>query len=180
MCLYTVKWLNSSIWSKDGTLRGTAIPGQREPGINGNEGVLHIFQSSRTEASTSRDLVSHLVQFLDGRVLTSSTKMQSAYSTTPADLTETFLVLHHTAGIPDWGICLLIYFHFPAGDQQMVKGVFWGSRVIPTESELPKSQRHEYTMSIKCIFCWKYCQIKYICLSIYISQYRNSYNYYHQ
>ena len=47
------KWLNCSIWPIDGTLRGTSNPGQSGPGINGNEGVLHIPQSFRIQTSAS-------------------------------------------------------------------------------------------------------------------------------
>ena len=35
----------------DGTLTGTTIQGQSEPGSNGNEGVRHTLQSSRTRYS---------------------------------------------------------------------------------------------------------------------------------
>ena len=34
-----VKCSNSSIWSIEGTLRGTTTPGQSGPGSNGNEGI---------------------------------------------------------------------------------------------------------------------------------------------
>ena len=37
----------------DGTLTGTTTPGQSVPEINGNEGVLHIPQSSKTGVSLS-------------------------------------------------------------------------------------------------------------------------------
>ena len=37
---------NSSIWQIDETLSGATSPGQNEPGNDGNEKVLHIFQSS--------------------------------------------------------------------------------------------------------------------------------------
>ena len=40
-------------------------PGQIAPGSNGDEGVLHIFQSSRTGASPSDGLVSYPEQSLD-------------------------------------------------------------------------------------------------------------------
>ena len=42
------KWLNSFIWLTDGLLTGTNTLGQSEPGSNGNDGVLHIPQSSKT------------------------------------------------------------------------------------------------------------------------------------
>ena len=50
----------SSIWSIDRTLSGATIPGQSEPGSNGNEGVLCIPQgSSITETSPSDCLMSY-------------------------------------------------------------------------------------------------------------------------
>ena len=50
ICLHTVKWLNCSIWPINGILTGTTTPGQSVAEINGNQEVLHIFQSSRTSA----------------------------------------------------------------------------------------------------------------------------------
>ena len=47
------EWLNSSIWSIDGTLTGTTVPDQSGPRSNSNEGVLHILKSFRIEASQS-------------------------------------------------------------------------------------------------------------------------------
>ena len=44
------KLLNISIWPKDGALTSITIPGQREPGSKGNEGVFHILQRSRIGA----------------------------------------------------------------------------------------------------------------------------------
>ena len=50
----------SSIWPIDRVLSSAATLGQREPGSNGNEGVLHIPQSSSiTETSPSDCLVSY-------------------------------------------------------------------------------------------------------------------------
>ena len=43
--------LNISTEPLKGTLTETSTPGQSEPGSNGNEGVLHIPHSSRTEDS---------------------------------------------------------------------------------------------------------------------------------
>ena len=40
------------------TLTGTTAPGQNRPGSNGNEGVFHIPQRSRTGALPSDGLVS--------------------------------------------------------------------------------------------------------------------------
>ena len=53
------KWLNSSIWSIDGTLIDITTPGQSGPGSNDSERVLHIPQSSRTGTSPSDGLVSY-------------------------------------------------------------------------------------------------------------------------
>ena len=48
-----IKWLNHFIRTIDGTLTGTNTLGQSGPGSNDNEGVLHIFQSFETAASSS-------------------------------------------------------------------------------------------------------------------------------
>ena len=51
---------NSSIWPIDRTLSGATTQGQSGPGSDGNEGVLHIRQSSNiTEASSSDFFVSY-------------------------------------------------------------------------------------------------------------------------
>ena len=51
--------LNSSVWTIDRTQSGTTTPDQSGTGSDGNEGVLHIPQSSSiTEASASNRLVS--------------------------------------------------------------------------------------------------------------------------
>ena len=47
---------NTSIWSIDRTLSKATTQGQNGPGSNGNEGVLHIFQNSKTGASPSDGL----------------------------------------------------------------------------------------------------------------------------
>ena len=47
------KWLYTSIWTIDGTQTGTTTLGQSGSGSNGNEGVIHILQSSKMRASTS-------------------------------------------------------------------------------------------------------------------------------
>ena len=49
ICLYIVKWLNSSICLIDGTLTSTSSLGQIGYRSNTNEGVLHIPQSSGFE-----------------------------------------------------------------------------------------------------------------------------------
>ena len=64
----------SSIQSINGTQTGTITLGQCRPGSIGNERVLHIPQSSRTEASSSDGLASSF-----GHSLVAD--MQSAYST---------------------------------------------------------------------------------------------------
>ena len=51
------KWLNNSIWPIDGTQTGTTTPSQGGPRSNGNEGVLHISQSSKTRVSPLDGLV---------------------------------------------------------------------------------------------------------------------------
>ena len=61
---------NSSIWPTDRTLSGASTPGQSEPGCNGNKGVLHIPQSSRTVASSSDCLVSYTGYSLGDSYLT--------------------------------------------------------------------------------------------------------------
>ena len=49
----------SNVWSIDGILSDATTPGQSEPGSNGNERILHIPQSSKTEVSLSEDLMSY-------------------------------------------------------------------------------------------------------------------------
>ena len=49
---------NSSIRPIDRTLSSATTPDQSGPGINGNDGVLHIPQNSKTEASLSDGFVS--------------------------------------------------------------------------------------------------------------------------
>ena len=50
---------NSFIWLIYRSLSGATTPGQSVPGSNGNEGVIHIPQSSRTRSSPSDCLVSY-------------------------------------------------------------------------------------------------------------------------
>ena len=72
----------TSIWPIDRTLSGAITPGQSGPGIDGNEGVLRIPQStSITGASPSDCLVSYLGHSLGG--VYPSTEKQSVYSTVP-------------------------------------------------------------------------------------------------
>ena len=72
------------IWLVCRTLLSVTAPGQSEAGGNGNKGILHIPQSSRTGASLSNDLMLYLGHMLRGRVLPFA-EMQSVYSTAPAD-----------------------------------------------------------------------------------------------
>ena len=58
--------VSSSIWSIEGTLIGTTTLGQRRSGSNGNEGVLHIPQNSKTGASQWEDLMLHPGHSLEG------------------------------------------------------------------------------------------------------------------
>ena len=65
-------------------LTDTTTPGQSGPESNGNEGVLHIPQSSRDVVSTSVGLVSYLGHSFFEGVLPSS-DVQSGYSPTPVN-----------------------------------------------------------------------------------------------
>ena len=67
--LYTVKWLNITVWLIDGTLTSTATQGQRGPWSNGNEEVLHIPKISRTGTSLSNGLESYPGHLLEWSVL---------------------------------------------------------------------------------------------------------------
>ena len=51
---------NSSIWPIDKTLSGATTAGQSGFGSNGNEGVVHIPQRSKTRASISDCIRSYL------------------------------------------------------------------------------------------------------------------------
>ena len=57
---------NSSIWPIDRTLSDATTQGQSGPRSNGNEGVLHISQGSRTGASPSGSLMSYPGHSLGG------------------------------------------------------------------------------------------------------------------
>ena len=75
---------NRSIWPIDWTLSGATTSGQSKPESDGNEGVLHIPQSSSiTEASSSDGLVSYSGHTLGESY--PSAEMQSVYSIAPAD-----------------------------------------------------------------------------------------------
>ena len=64
---------NTSIWPMDRTLSGVTTPSQSGPESIGNEGVLHILQSSTITGVSSSDC------------LVSCAEMQSVYSATLAD-----------------------------------------------------------------------------------------------
>ena len=81
---YSVYSTFSSIQPIDRALSGATTPGQSGPGSNGNEGVLHIPQSSSTAGTSPSDcLVSYPGHSLGGSY--PSAEMQSVYSTAPAD-----------------------------------------------------------------------------------------------
>ena len=79
ICLHTVY----SIWPIDMTLLNATTPGQSGPGNNGNEGVLHIHQSSKAGAWPSDGLISYPGHLWGSSY--SSVEMQSMYSTVSAD-----------------------------------------------------------------------------------------------
>ena len=92
MCLHTVKWFNSSIWPIDGTLTGVTTQSLSGPGSNGNEEVLHIPQSSRTEDSPSDGLMSYQGHLLVGSYLFA--EMQSMYSISQADWASLCVIIY--------------------------------------------------------------------------------------
>ena len=76
------KWLDSSVWPIDGTLTGITTPSQSGSGINSNEGVLHIWQISRTGSSSpdafqcyTKD--THFIWPIDGTLTSTTTQDQS-------------------------------------------------------------------------------------------------------
>ena len=77
---------NSFILSIDRTILSATTPSQGGPGCNGNEGVLSIFQKSRTRASPSECLVSYPghTLWLEGESDIYE-EIQSMYSTSTAD-----------------------------------------------------------------------------------------------
>ena len=56
--LSQVKWLNSFIWSTDGTLTASTTPGLRGPEHNANEGLVHIPQSYRSHHQMQFNVIS--------------------------------------------------------------------------------------------------------------------------
>ena len=64
---FCISWQFSSIWPIDRNLAGATIPGQSEPGSDGNERILCIPQSSSITGTSSLDcLVSYLGYSLGG------------------------------------------------------------------------------------------------------------------
>ena len=81
---------------KIGPLSGTTTPGQSGPGSNGNEGVLHIPQSSGiTRTSPSNCLVPYPGHLL-GVGSYSSSELQSVYFSAPANWAIEFWYLKTT------------------------------------------------------------------------------------
>ena len=75
--------LNSSIWPTDQTLSGATIPGPSGPGSDGNEGLLHVLQSSRDWASLPDGLISYSWHSLEESY--PSAEMLLVYFTASAD-----------------------------------------------------------------------------------------------
>ena len=85
--------LNSSIRPIDRTLSGATTSSQSRLGSNGNEGVLHIPQSSGiTGALPSDCLLTYTGHLLEGGSY-SSTEIQTVYSTAPANWVDTRMSL---------------------------------------------------------------------------------------
>ena len=82
---------NSSIWLINRTLSSATTPGQSEPGSNGNEGVLCIFQSSSITATLPLDCLMIYPGHSMVGVSYLSAEMQSVYSTAPADWSIYFI-----------------------------------------------------------------------------------------
>ena len=80
---FSISKLFSSVWPIDRTLSGATTPGQSETGSDGNEGVLHIPQSSSITGASSDCLVSYPRHSL--KVFYPSAEMYSVYFTAPAD-----------------------------------------------------------------------------------------------
>ena len=79
---------HSSFLLTDRILSSAPIPGQSGPGSDGNEGVIHILQSSSiTRASPSDSLMSNSGHSLMG-VVSLSAEMQSVYCTAPSNWAE--------------------------------------------------------------------------------------------
>ena len=76
---------NGSIWLIDHILSGATTPGQSEPGSNGSDGVLCIFQCSSITGAVPSDCLVFNPGHLLKEVSYSSAEIQSVYSSAPAD-----------------------------------------------------------------------------------------------
>ena len=72
---------NSSVWPIDKTLSDATTPDQSGHGSDGNEGVFHLPQNSKTWASSSHSWVSYVTHWLQKSY--PSNKMQSVQYTAP-------------------------------------------------------------------------------------------------
>ena len=101
---------NSSIWLVDKTLSEAIILGQSGSGKNGNEGVLHIPQSSSITGALASDcLLSYAGHSLSVCVCggsNPSVEMQSVYSTAPAKWAMELWVMWSTPPLP-WFLSVL-------------------------------------------------------------------------
>ena len=75
----------SSIWPINRTLLAATTPGQSEPGNDGNEGVLHIPQSSSITGASPLDCFGSYQDTCWESITPLPAEMQSVYSTFPAD-----------------------------------------------------------------------------------------------
>ena len=73
----------SSIQSTDRALSGATVPGQSGPGSDGNEGVLHIPQSSSITGTSPSDCLVSFPGHSLGAGSYRSTELHSLYSTAP-------------------------------------------------------------------------------------------------
>ena len=85
VCKQILDGIVSSIWPIDRTLSSATISGQSGFGNNGNEGVLHIPQISKTGASSSEGLISYQDTRWKLEGLTPSEEMQLVYSNATAN-----------------------------------------------------------------------------------------------
>ena len=80
---------NSSIWPTERTLSGATPPSQSVPENNGNKGVFHIPQISKSRVSSSDGLILYLRHWL--RRSYPSAEMQLVYSTAPANWADIYV-----------------------------------------------------------------------------------------
>ena len=78
----------SSIWPINKIISNATTPGQNGTGSNGNEGVLHIPRSANIIGTSLFDCLVSYPEHSLGEVSYSSAKVQSVYSTAPADWTK--------------------------------------------------------------------------------------------